>query len=106
MVPRLAGGVLTAFMCVCFSTPQCANDQRTDKKGGILIEDYTITGTQTVSATELGSITSDLTGSCFDDDSEEIGTEFAHRFRIEATSAQRSSMSPSSPAIRCAIPIR
>src|SRR5258708_33132345 len=34
--------------------------------------DLSITGKQTISATELARITSDLIGSCFDEDSEEL----------------------------------
>jgi Surface antigen variable number repeat len=52
---------------------QCAKDNREDKKGGILVTDFTITGTQTVSATELARMTGELTGNCFNDDSEEMG---------------------------------
>jgi outer membrane protein assembly factor BamA len=52
---------------------QCGKDNRMDKKGGILITDFTITGTQTVSATEMAEITGELTGSCFNEDIDEMG---------------------------------
>ena len=52
---------------------QCAKDNRAEKKGGILVADFTITGTQTLSATEIAEITGELTGSCFNDDSDEMG---------------------------------
>src|SRR5690348_4988066 len=55
-----------------FLHPECVNDHRSKKNSVILIADFTITGTQTISATELASITSDLIGSCFDEDSEEL----------------------------------
>lgn len=51
---------------------QCAQDHRTNKNAGIQIADFTISGTQTISATDLARITSDMIGSCFDEDSEEI----------------------------------
>jgi len=51
---------------------QCSNDHRTNKNAGILVSDFTITGTQTISATDLARITSEMIGSCFDEDSEEM----------------------------------
>jgi len=51
---------------------QCAKDNREDKKPGILITDFTVTGTTTISATELARITNDMIGACFNDDSEEM----------------------------------
>jgi len=64
------------FFAVLVSTSflpaQCAKDNREDKKSGILITDFTITGTQTISATDLASITNDMIGSCFNEDSEEM----------------------------------
>jgi outer membrane protein assembly factor BamA len=50
----------------------CVHDNRTKKNAGILITDFTITGTQTIGANELARVTSDLIGSCFDEDSEEM----------------------------------
>jgi hypothetical protein len=51
---------------------ECVNDHRSNKNAGILITDFTITGTQTISTTDLARITSDMIGSCFDEDSEEM----------------------------------
>jgi outer membrane protein assembly factor BamA len=51
---------------------QCANDRRQNKNAGILVTDFTITGTQTISATDLARITSNMIGSCYDEDSEEM----------------------------------
>lgn len=51
---------------------QCVNDHRSNKNAGILISDFTITGTQTISATDLARMTSEMIGSCFDEDSEEM----------------------------------
>jgi outer membrane protein assembly factor BamA len=52
---------------------QCSKDNREDPKTGILVTDVTITGTQTLSATELARMTGELTGNCFNDDTDEIG---------------------------------
>jgi hypothetical protein len=55
-----------------FLSAQCSNDHRTNKDAGIQITDFTITGTQTISATDLARMTTDFIGSCFDEDSEEL----------------------------------
>ncbi len=54
-------------------TAQCANDHRDQKKDGILVTDFAITGTLTLSATELAGMTGSFVGNCFNDDSEEMG---------------------------------
>ncbi len=65
--------VLLGLACLSLmARAQCAKDNREDKKGGILVTDLAITGTQTVSATELAGMTGELSGNCFDDDSEEL----------------------------------
>lgn len=68
--------VRAIFGLACLSLmarAQCGKDHREDKKGGILVTDFAISGTQTLSATELAGITGELTGSCFNDDSDEMG---------------------------------
>jgi outer membrane protein assembly factor BamA len=81
---RTAVRLLLAFVCTAaVARAQCANDQRSkdqrakeesaNKNGGILVTDFTITGTQTLSATELAQITGEITESCFNDDSDEMG---------------------------------
>jgi outer membrane protein assembly factor BamA len=60
------------FLSAAFLHAECVNDHRSNKNAGILITDFTISGTQTIGATELARITSDLIGSCFDEDSEEL----------------------------------
>jgi outer membrane protein assembly factor BamA len=60
------------FFPAAFLRAECGNDYRSNKNAGILITDFTITGTQTIGATELADITSDLIGSCFDDNTEEL----------------------------------
>ena len=74
--------VLLAFLlCALFLSAECAQDERSNKNAGILVTDFIITGTQAVSATEMSRITSDLTGSCFDDDSEEMGERIRALFQ-------------------------
>ena len=63
---------LPLFLSAPFLRAQCVNDHRSHKNAGVLITDFTITGTQTIGATELADITSDLTGSCLDDNTEEL----------------------------------
>jgi len=60
------------FLLAAFLPAECVNDYRSNKNAGILITDFTITGTQTISATDLARITSDMIGSCFNEDSEEM----------------------------------
>ena len=60
------------FLSAAFLHAQCVNDNRSNKNAGILITDFTISGTQTIGATELARITSSLIGSCFNEDSEEL----------------------------------
>jgi outer membrane protein assembly factor BamA len=60
------------FLSAAFLPAECVNDYRSNKNAGILITDFTITGTQTISATDLARITSDMIGSCFNEDSEEM----------------------------------
>ncbi len=48
------------------------HDHRSNKSSGLLITDFVITGTQSLSSDELGGIKSNLTGSCFDENSEDL----------------------------------
>jgi outer membrane protein assembly factor BamA len=79
---------------------ECINDHRSNKNAGILIIDFTITGTQTISASDLAGITSDMIGSCFDENSEEmeerVRASFQDRgyFKVEVKSL---SFKPSDP---------
>ena len=63
---------LAFFSSASLLPAQCAKDNRTDKNSGILIADFTIVGTQTISASDLARITGDMTGSCYDENSEEM----------------------------------
>lgn len=66
------GLLLGLFFSAVLLHAECVSDHRSNKNAGILIADFTVTGTQAISATELARITSDLIGSCFDEDSEEL----------------------------------
>jgi outer membrane protein assembly factor BamA len=68
------GRVLLGLACLSLmARAQCGKDNRDDKKGGILVTEFTITGTQAISATELARMTAELAGNCFNDDSDEMG---------------------------------
>jgi outer membrane protein assembly factor BamA len=69
------------FFSAALLHAECVNDHRSNKNAGILIADFTVTGTQTISATELARVTSDLVGSCFDEDSEELGERIRASFQ-------------------------
>jgi hypothetical protein len=73
MRSRTVGAFLALACLSLIARAQCGRDNREDKKGGILVTDFAITGTQTVSATELAGMTGALTGNCFNDDSDEMG---------------------------------
>jgi hypothetical protein len=66
------------FFSAAFLHAECVNDHRSNKNAGILVADFSITGTQTISATELARITSDFIGTCFDEDSEELEERNVH----------------------------
>lgn len=69
------------FLPAAFLRADCVNDNRSNKRAGILVTDFTITGTQTVGATDLAKLTSDFIGSCYDDDSEELGERLRAAFQ-------------------------
>lgn len=73
---------VAAFGCLSMAVwAQCANDHREEKKDGILVTDFTITGTQTISETELAEMTSEFVGNCYNDDSEELGERVRMSFQ-------------------------
>lgn len=81
MISRPWGWIVALFLFETSLHGQCANDQRSNKNAGILISDFTITGTQTISETDLARITSDVIGSCYDEDSDEIGDRVRASFQ-------------------------
>ena len=62
-----------AFLAACLHA-DCIkdHDHRSSPTSGLLITDFTIAGTQTLSSEDLSAITNELIGSCFDENSEEI----------------------------------
>jgi outer membrane protein assembly factor BamA len=76
---------LALFSALLFSASllpaQCANDHRENKNAGILITDFTIAGTQTISQTDLARITADMIGSCYNEDSSEMGERLRAAFQ-------------------------
>lgn len=69
---KLAVSLLACCLLSVALVAQCSSDHRSSKTGGVLVKDFTITGTRTLNSTELAGITGELTGSCFNDDSEEM----------------------------------
>jgi len=64
--------VLPALLLTPFLHAGCAPDHRSNKNSGWFIADFAITGTQTLNSTELSKIKSKLTGSCVDEDSDQL----------------------------------
>jgi outer membrane protein assembly factor BamA len=79
---------------------QCGKDHRENPNAGILVTDFTISATQTVSATELARITGELIGNCFNDNSDEMGERvralFQDRgyFSVEVKSVKLKAVDP------------
>ena len=95
--------LLVFAMAVCASAcavAQCAPDHRSNKSGGILLKDLNLVGTQTLSMDQLAGIAGELTGGCFDDDSDELQQRiralFQDRgyFRVEVKSLQLKPQDP------------
>ena len=64
---------IAAILCSTFLRADCEKDYRSNPNAGVLISDFTITGTRTLSSDVLGAMTRQLIGSCFNDDSDELG---------------------------------
>jgi len=70
----VVGLVSLAVVCLTgWMQGECAKDHRENKNAGILLTDFTVTGTRAMSDTELAGITGELIGQCFDEDIEEMG---------------------------------
>lgn len=80
---RLFIAVVSCAFLTAFLHADCANDQdhRSSKTSGLLITDFTISGTQTLSSDEIVRIASKMTGSCFDENSEELGERIRELFQ-------------------------
>ncbi len=72
-MPRIQVFVVAAFAFLSvLLRAECTKDHRTANNPGLLITDFTISGTQTLSSDELATIESEMTGSCFDENPDEI----------------------------------
>jgi hypothetical protein len=72
------------FICCALTEAlagQCAQDHRTNKKAGIVVNDLSIAGPTTLTSDELAEITAEFTGSCFDEDSDAIGLRLRSPFQ-------------------------
>jgi hypothetical protein len=69
---RFFAALLTFAFLTAFLRAECAKDHRSNKNSGVLITDFVVGGTQTLNSDDLATITSELTGSCFDEDSNEL----------------------------------
>lgn len=90
--------VITCFTVVAYA--QCINDLRSDKHVGVIVTDFTITGTTTLNSTELARLTGDFVGSCYNDDSEEMQERLRAGFQdggYFAVEVKRLSLKPDDP---------
>jgi hypothetical protein len=69
---RFFAALLTFVFLTPFVCAGCTKDHRSSKNAGFLITDFTISGTQALSSDELATIENELTGVCFDENSEQI----------------------------------
>jgi outer membrane protein assembly factor BamA len=66
---------LLACCCLFLSAlayADCIKDERSSKTSGLLISEFNLGGTQTLSSEEVSNIRSEFVGSCFNDSSEEL----------------------------------
>jgi outer membrane protein assembly factor BamA len=70
---RFFAALLTSIFLTAFPHADCAKDYRSNKRGDVLTADIAINGTQSLDSDELAALAAELTGSCFDEDSDEVG---------------------------------
>ncbi len=79
--------LLPAFLTFAFLThllqAQCEQDHRSSKTSGLMIAELTISGTQNINSTQLAKLPRKLTGSCFDENQEELGEWLKALFQDE-----------------------
>ncbi len=102
--PKAMSRVQLAVLLLLTTIPalygQCVQDYRSSKRGGILVEHVSLSGTQSVSSDEMAAITSGVTGSCFDEGGGEVGglirDEFQQRgyFQVKVTSVRVEAVDP------------
>lgn len=74
------------IVCICCALTgsmagQCAQDHRTNKKAGIVVNDLAIDGPTTLTSDELAEIKAELTGSCFDEAPDDLGVQLRALFQ-------------------------
>jgi outer membrane protein assembly factor BamA len=79
-LPRI---IVAALFLTAVLNAQCAKDNREDKKGGIKVTDFTISGTTTLTSDELLRMTGDFIGNCYADDREEVEERLRAAFQDE-----------------------
>ena len=81
MLRRVTHVLLIVIGFSVFAVAQCASDNRSEKHGGVVVTDFTITGTTTLSSTDLTRLSGDFVGSCYNDDSDEMGERLRAAFQ-------------------------
>jgi outer membrane protein assembly factor BamA len=79
---------------------QCVKDNRSEKKGGIKVTDFTIAGTTTLTTDQLQRMAVDFVGDCFTDDDEELGERLRAAFQDQGyfgVEVKRLDMKPGDP---------
>jgi len=59
----------------------CAQDHRSDKKRGLILTDVSIVGPTTLTSDQLAEIANQMAGSCYDEDSDELGERIRMSFQ-------------------------
>jgi outer membrane translocation and assembly module TamA len=90
--------VISCWTLVAYS--ECAKDNRSDKHGGILVTDFIVVGTTTLTSNQLARVTGDFVGSCYSDDPEEMQERVRAAFQDRgymAAEIKRLSLKPGDP---------
>lgn len=92
--------ILAVLFLTAFVAAQCGKDNRSGKKGGIKVTDFTMTGTTTLTSDQLLRMTADFIGNCYEDDSEELGERIRAAFQDQgyfAMEVKRLDFKPGDP---------
>ena len=81
--------IAVGFLSACVSA-QCAPDHRSNKSGGILLKDLSLVGIQALTSDQVAEVAGELTGGCFDEDSDELRNASVLCFRIVDISGSKS----------------
>ena len=80
---RCCGVIVMAITLASTSPFECLpnQDHRTDKKHGVFAESIVLSGTRTLDSTEMSSIIGQLSGSCFDEQGDQIANYVRDQFQ-------------------------